>query len=141
MKKIFFCLSAFAFLMSCSSGGDKQQNENENTADTIATTETEKSDKKGSWDDVYAGMPAEQVIEMLGHPSNVDTLNPSPESPIQDWWYSSNKKIRMMNGKVNRVVKDVGKENEIIKKIVEAKKNNDEKELKRLEEVLINQSY
>ena len=143
MKIILFCVAAFGSFLSCSSGGDQQQNNNTSeSTDTVATEQKTSEEKKtGTLNDVFSGMPAEKVLEVLGYPSSVDTLNASENMPIQDWWYGSNQKVRMMDGKVNRVVKDVAKEREIMKKIVEAKKNNDEKELKRLEEELVNQSY
>ncbi|GIV33383.1 MAG: hypothetical protein KatS3mg031_0918 [Chitinophagales bacterium] len=140
MKTMIIALfPVVALLFSCSSGSQEATEKN-----TVAVADTtgkgagnlEDGKAKGSFENLLPGMSADEVVAMLGKPTQVDSLDSNPDTVIEDWWYGDNQKIRMINGKVNRIVKDVKREQEILKKIVEAKKKKDEAEVRRLMEEL-----
>jgi len=141
MKKLFFFVLIAALLWSCSSG-NKNTEPATTTADSTATATkqdsttntTEEAKPAGSLESLKMGMPADSVIILAGEPTNKETIQSDGKITVEDWWYGENRKVRLINSKVNRVVKDVAQEQELLKKLVEAKKKGDEAEVKRLME-------
>ena len=87
-------------------------------------------------DELRMGMKEEEVIEMLGEPRSRETIGNDPKVKAEDWYYGENQKVRMINGEVNFVVKDVARQMELLHQLMEAKKNKDEAaELRIIEEL------
>ncbi len=139
--KILFASTLFVILLwSCASEGDQTEKTSTPASDPVEKNETIESSNENEniLSTIKMGMTEAQVKEILGEPTKVEAMQSDKETVIEDWWFGDNTKIRMMNKTVNRVTKDVGKETEIFKKIIEAKKNKDEAEVQRLMEELTN---
>ncbi len=140
--KNFACLFLIASLLwSCSQG--TQNTETTATAADSTSTQpdsvavpTEEPQATVSIDALQMGMKSDTVITLLGEPTKIDTLKSDPKITVQEWWYGDNQKVRMIQGQVNRVIRDVAGEQALLKELVDAKKKGDEAEVKRLMEEL-----
>lgn len=142
MKNFFSFFFAASLLWSCSQGTQTEAPAASSTdststaAEQAISTPTETPQSTVSIDALQMGMSTDTVITLLGDPTKIDTLKSDPKITVQEWWYGDNQKVRMIQGKVNRVIADVAKEQELLKELVEAKKKGNEAEVKRLMEEL-----
>jgi len=144
--KLYFILAIISLgLLGCSSG-------NKDTEQSVTGIETASSDTTGSksslsqtqtehaisgmLDSLHIGMSGEQVIALLGEPTKKETVSTDPKVVVEDWWFGENQKVRMVRGQVNNVVKDVAYQKELLRKLAEAKKNNDQAAVDKIMEEL-----
>jgi len=141
--------SISVFLLSlivwgCNSGNNQAGHNSNTAADSLSSAATEQDSTAAPQetssasliDSLHFGMKAEEVVALLGEPTKRETIGKDPKIPAEDWWYGENQKVRIINGEVNRVVKDVAHEQELLKQLVEAKKKNDDAEMQRIMEEL-----
>ncbi|HXH18321.1 MAG TPA: hypothetical protein VNJ07_04485 [Chitinophagales bacterium] len=142
--KIFLHALLFAFLLAGCESADKSSGQpSPSSADTSQstlkpdTTAVQSQAKpSGLFDSLRMGMTAGQVIALLGEPDKKESKVNEPKMVVEDWWYGDNQKVRMINGQVNNVVKDVARQQELLRQLSEAQKKGDEAEVKRLMEEL-----
>lgn len=144
MKNCIFLFLAAMLLWSCSQGTKTETSESTvadstaTAADSTTAVPVEPQQPTATIEALQMGMKADTVITLIGEPTKIDTLKSDPQITVQEWWYGDNQKVRMIQGQVNRVIKDVAKEQEVLKELVEAKKKGNEAEVKRLMEKLTN---
>jgi outer membrane protein assembly factor BamE (lipoprotein component of BamABCDE complex) len=146
MRNIIIAIISAAFF-GCSSGN---QNAAETTAETAVTESSDTANTTGNvsstdstiespnasapsmLDSLRLGMSEEDVIRLVGEPTNKETIGNNPKVPMEDWWYGDNQKVRMVNHQVNVVVKDVARQKELMQQLMEAKKNKNDAEADRI---------
>lgn len=115
------------------SGSDSVAAMETNAAPDTAATETAASSAPSSMlDSLRLGMSEEDVIRLVGEPTNKETIGNNPKVPMEDWWYGDNQKVRVVNHQVNVVVKDVARQKELMQQLMVAKKNKDDAEAERI---------
>ena len=142
--------SVFFFLIACNSSSEKtepdagtQPTKEEPAIEKQVENEVSEETKKeiGKIGKVKSGMSEEEVIEIMGEPTSVETLNAYEQTKAEDWFYGDNQKIRLIRGVVNRVSHNIEGENAIIKELIEAKQAGDAEKEKELLEKLANSDY
>ncbi|MDZ4846290.1 MAG: hypothetical protein SH857_12155 [Chitinophagales bacterium] len=140
--KNFACLFFIASLLwSCSQGTQNAETTATAADSTSAQPDStavpvEETKSTAGIETLQMGMKADTVITLLGEPTKIDTLKSDPKISVQEWWYGDNQKVRLIQGQVNRVIRDVAGEQALLKELVDAKKKGDEAEVKRLMEKL-----
>ncbi len=144
MKQLSIITVVIISLWGCSSGN---QNTTESstaaveteTVDTASTSEPQETPQEAVepagnplLDSLKFGMTEEDVVAVLGEPTNKETVGKDPKIFAEDWWYGENQKVRMINHTVNHVVKDVARQKELLQKLMVAKNKKDEAEARRI---------
>lgn len=128
-----------AVTAGCFSGNKSPEQSTSLGSDTAALVGTSAPDTMpapviptGRIDSLRMGMQEAEVIAILGEPTKREAIGRDAKVKMEDWWYGENQKVRMVQGTVNHVVRDVAHQKELFRQLVEAKKNNDEAEVQRI---------
>ena len=144
MTRYSFVLFTVLIIVGCNSSTEENSRIEINSSEQL---NDEKSSESGEQTDyslikkVKTGMTTDEVIEILGETDKIAVLNSNQDAKVEDWFYGDNHKIRFVMDKVNRVVYDLNKEQEIIDEIMKAKKAGDDERTKELIEQLSRGTY
>ena len=147
MRSLLPSIILLFFLIGCGSTSENtetagQANEEPATGQQVEKESPDRRKKDfGKIEKVEVGMTGEQVTEIMGEPTRVETLNAKEESKTEDWYYGDNQKVRLVRNVVNRASYDIKGETETIKELLKAKNEGDTEREKELIEKLKNNDY